>query len=100
MLLEFGAYNFASFKEGFQVNLREKKNSLEAHTLMGIKGANASGKTNVLKVPSFLSFFVQLLFIQILAQKLILDLFSITRKKQVFMQFLQKIVLNTNMKLI
>ncbi len=57
MLLEFGAYNFASFKEGFQVNLREKKNSLEAHTLMGIKGANASGKTNVLKVPSFLSFF-------------------------------------------
>lgn len=57
MLLEFGAYNFASFKEGFQINLREKKNGLEAYTLMGIKGANASGKTNVLKVPSFLSSF-------------------------------------------
>lgn len=57
MLLEFGAYNFASFKEGFQISLREKKNSLEAYTLMGIKGANASGKTNVLKVPSFLSIF-------------------------------------------
>lgn len=57
MLLEFGAYNFASFKEGFEINLREKKNSLEAYTLMGIKGANASGKTNVLKVFSFLSTF-------------------------------------------
>ncbi|WP_323586752.1 AAA family ATPase [Aliarcobacter butzleri] len=57
MLLEFGAYNFASFKEGFQVNLREKKNGLEAYTLMGIKGANASGKTNVLKVLSFLATF-------------------------------------------
>ncbi len=57
MLLEFGAYNFASFKEGFEINLREKKNSLEAYTLMGIKGANASGKTNVLKVPAFLSDF-------------------------------------------
>lgn len=57
MLLEFGAYNFASFKEGFQINLREKKNGLEAYTLMGIKGANASGKTNVLKVPAFLSMF-------------------------------------------
>lgn len=57
MLLEFGAYNFASFKEGFEINLRKNKNSLEAYTLMGIKGANASGKTNVLKVPSFLSSF-------------------------------------------
>jgi uncharacterized protein len=57
MLLEFGAYNFASFKEGFEINLRKNKNGLEAYTLMGIKGANASGKTNVLKVPSFLSAF-------------------------------------------
>lgn len=57
MLLEFGAHNFASFKEGFSINLREKKNSLEASTLLGIKGANASGKTNVLKVLSFLPFF-------------------------------------------
>ncbi len=57
MLLEFGAYNFTSFREGFSINLREKKNSKKAHTLMGIKGANASGKTNVLKVPYFLSSF-------------------------------------------
>ena len=42
MLLEFGAYNFTSFSEGFSINLREKKNSKKAHTLMGIKGANAS----------------------------------------------------------
>lgn len=59
MLLEFGAYNFASFKEGFQVNLREKKNSIDAHTIMGIKGANASGKTNVLKVIYFLATFTR-----------------------------------------
>ena len=46
MLLEFGAYNFASFKEGFEINLRKNKNSLEANTLMGIKGANAYGTYN------------------------------------------------------
>ena len=62
MLLEFGAYNFASFKEGFEINLRKNKNSLDAYTVMGIKGANASGKTNVLKVLSFISTFCTISF--------------------------------------
>ena len=55
MLLEFGGRNFYSFKEGFQVSLREKGKSVS--NLLAIKGANASGKTNVLKALSFLGFF-------------------------------------------
>lgn len=64
MLLEFGAYNFSSFKEGFEVNLRldgncppEISNGETYVNLLAIKGANASGKTNVLKAYSFLSHF-------------------------------------------
>lgn len=64
MLLEFGAYNFSSFKEGFEINLRldgncppEISNGESYVNLLAIKGANASGKTNVLKAYSFLSHF-------------------------------------------
>lgn len=65
MLLEFGAKNFFSFKEGFEVSLRLgdscpkkiSKNKSYANVL-AVKGANASGKTNVLKVLSFLREFV------------------------------------------
>lgn len=66
MLMEFGAYNYTSFKEGFSVNLRlnagtpkdisKDKNHV---ALLAIKGANASGKTNVLKAVSFLCHFAQ-----------------------------------------
>lgn len=59
MLLEFGAKNFASFKDGFQVNLRTKGSNNQATNLMAIKGANASGKTNVLKTLAFLSYFTK-----------------------------------------
>ena len=65
MILEFGAKNFYSFKEGFEVSLRlgegcpkNISNDKPYANIMAIKGANASGKTNVLKVLSFLSNFV------------------------------------------
>ena len=59
MLLEFGAKNFFSFKEGFEISLRlPKKSSQKFSNILAIKGANASGKTNVIKVLSFLHSFV------------------------------------------
>ena len=64
MLLEFGAKNFFSFKEGFEVSLRLNNNCPDniskgrnCSTISCIKGSNASGKTNVLKALSFFHFF-------------------------------------------
>jgi len=66
MILEFGAKNFYSFKEGFEVSLRLGEGCPKTISkgnfytnIMAIKGANASGKTNVLKVLSFLHDFVK-----------------------------------------
>ena len=65
MLLEFGARNFYSFKEGFEVSMRlgdscpDKISKGKSYAnVLAVKGANASGKTNVLKVFWFLSNFV------------------------------------------
>ncbi|SFV75353.1 abortive infection protein, putative [hydrothermal vent metagenome] len=55
MLIEFGGYNFFSFKEGFSISLQSKN---KISSVLAIKGANASGKTNVIKVLSFLHSFV------------------------------------------
>jgi len=55
MLVEFGGYNFFSFKEGFTVSLKNKN---DLSSVLAIKGANASGKTNVIKILSFLHSFV------------------------------------------
>ena len=50
MLLGFGGRNFYSFKEDFDVTLEHKDDVL---SVLGIKGANASGKTNIIKALSF-----------------------------------------------
>lgn len=59
MILEFGAKNFYSFKEGFEVNLRTKNSDIDkvAYNVFTVKGANASGKTNVLKLLEFINKF-------------------------------------------
>jgi len=58
MLLEFGAENFYSFKEGFQISFQKSKSSVQdIANIVAIKGANASGKTNVIKALNFLSIF-------------------------------------------
>ena len=65
MLKEYGVKNFGPIREWSQISfeLKEsvlKKQSLANHkglsNVLCIKGANASGKTNLLKVLSFLSF--------------------------------------------
>ena len=55
MLIEFGGYNFFSFKEGFSISLKNKN---DLSLVLAIKGANASGKTNIIKALSFLHSFV------------------------------------------
>lgn len=65
MIYSFGARNYFSFKEGFEISLqfnsKVPKNisrSKKVSPILGIKGANASGKTNILKCVQFLSFFI------------------------------------------
>ena len=50
MLIEFGGYNFFSFKEGFSISLKNKN---DISSVFAIKGANAPGKTNVIKVCNY-----------------------------------------------
>lgn len=64
MLLNFGARNFYCFKEGIEIPLKLGKNCPEiisrgksVSNLLCIKGANASGKTNVLKILGFFKAF-------------------------------------------
>ena len=60
MILEFGAKNFFSFKEGFEVLFQKSHNSTDdISNIIAIKGANASGKTNVIKTLSFLDAFAK-----------------------------------------
>lgn len=65
MLLEFGFKNFFSFKEGAVISYKLDdncpkiiSNGKDFSTALVVKGANASGKTNVLKALSFLNYFV------------------------------------------
>lgn len=64
MILDFGFKNFFSFKEGFNVSFRLPSSCPESmsmgrsfSTIVGIKGANASGKTNIFRALNFLSRF-------------------------------------------
>lgn len=64
MLLAFGAKNFFCFKDWMEISLalnskvpQEVSKGLDASLSLCLKGGNASGKTNALKVLSFLSYF-------------------------------------------
>jgi uncharacterized protein len=64
MLLEFGFKNYFSFKEGAVISYKLDANCPQSisngkhfSTALVVKGANASGKTNVLRALSFLSYF-------------------------------------------
>jgi AAA15 family ATPase/GTPase len=64
MLLEFGFKNFFSFKEGAVISYKldancpkNISNGQDFSTALVVKGANASGKTNILRALSFLSYF-------------------------------------------
>ncbi|ELP8107416.1 AAA family ATPase [Vibrio vulnificus] len=64
MILRFGFTNFTSFKESVEIDFRfdgktpkSISNSQKASPVLGIKGANGSGKTNILRALAFLSSF-------------------------------------------
>ena len=61
MLLKYGAKNYFSFKEGFEISFEPGANCPAAvksySNILCINGANGSGKTNVLKALSFLKEF-------------------------------------------
>lgn len=64
MLLEFGGSNFCSFKEWFNIDFQlgpncpgNLKKDSDVAKLICIKGANSSGKTNILKFLNFLNDF-------------------------------------------
>ncbi len=70
MIYSFGGRNFFSFKEAFEVDFRVKPQASERHifqmgalgqkcnAVMGIFGANASGKTHLLQALGFLQWFI------------------------------------------
>ena len=65
MLINYGFRNFFSFREESFISFElDKKvpehisNGRDYSTLLGIKGANSSGKTNIIKVLSFLNEFI------------------------------------------
>ena len=71
MLFEFGLKNFFCFKEGVTISFRLDKNCPDSiskgknfNSILCIKGANASGKTHVLKGLSFLGWFCSASFQQ------------------------------------
>ncbi|MDZ4333476.1 MAG: ATP-binding protein [Pseudomonas sp.] len=65
MIYSFGARNFYSFREGmrvsFELNSKVPKSiskGAKVSNVLGVKGANASGKTNILKCLNFLASFI------------------------------------------
>ncbi|MDI7238388.1 ATP-binding protein [Providencia huaxiensis] len=65
MLVSFGAKNFSSFKEGFEISFKLAKScpvdiskGKSISNLVCVKGANGSGKTNILRALYFLSSFI------------------------------------------
>ncbi len=64
MIRKFGVRNFYCFKEGIEINFEfdghvpdAVKKGQDVTLILGIKGANGSGKTNIIKALSFLSDF-------------------------------------------
>ncbi|MGI2118143.1 AAA family ATPase [Shewanella oncorhynchi] len=61
MIKKFGFRNFSSFKDGAEINFSFRDDCIDEEdltgnisTVIGIKGANGSGKTNILKALTFL----------------------------------------------
>jgi len=59
VLIEYGAKNFFCFKEGVEISFKSPDKTKQASSVLCVKGANASGKTNALKILSFLSDFCE-----------------------------------------
>lgn len=69
MFINFGAKNFFSFKEGFDISFelgstcpQKISNGKSISNILCVKGANGSGKTNILKAINFISSFISYSF--------------------------------------
>lgn len=88
MLLEYGIKNYFSFKDWTTVSFRLDANCPEEisqgrayTTVMGVKGANASGKTHLLKAVSFLTNFISYSFQHEPGEELFFEPFYENKKK-------------------
>lgn len=64
MIRNFGVRNYFCFKEGIDISFElggnvplDKTKFFDANTLLGIKGANGAGKTNIIKAINFIKLF-------------------------------------------
>jgi len=86
MLLGFGGRNFYSFKEDFDVTLEHKD---EVLSVLGIKGANASGKTNIVRALSYIRMFMYDSFSQIQPDEgmLVKPFFDVKENSELYIHF-------------
>jgi len=91
MLLGYGARNCWCFKDWLDIDLRldgyvpkEIAQGKNFSTILGFKGANASGKTNALKIFAFIADFAQNSFLYPTDSKILFDSFFLNEEKSDF----------------
>lgn len=91
MIVSFGFNNFFSFKEACEVSFSLDKRVLDTVPnkdgigyVLGVKGANSSGKTNVIRGLSFLFSFVSISSDRKVDQKLNFDPFLKVKNPVIF----------------
>ena len=91
MLLAYGARNCWCFKDWIDIDLRldgyvpkEIAQGKNFSTILGFKGANASGKTNALKIFAFIADFAQNSFLYPTDSKILFDSFFLNEENSDF----------------
>lgn len=91
MLLGYGARNCWCFKDWLDIDLRldgyvpkEIAQGKNFSTILGFKGANASGKTNALKIFAFIADFAQNSFLYPTDSKILFDSFFLNEENSDF----------------
>ncbi len=95
MLLGFGAKNFCCFKDWIDIDLRlngyvpeEISLGKDYSLIMGFEGANASGKTNALKIMAFISDFAKNSFLYEPEQRIYFDTyFGDPKRSEFYVEF-------------
>jgi AAA15 family ATPase/GTPase len=96
MIIEYGFKNFFSFREESTVSFRFDNNvpdsvshNSETATVLGIKGGNASGKTNLIRALRFIKYFVSESVRAESEKKIPVDCFYLDRDKpaEFFIEF-------------
>ena len=91
MVLGYGARNCWCFKDWIDIDLRldgyvpkEIAQGKNFSTILGFKGANASGKTNALKIFAFIADFAQNSFLYPTDSKILFDSFFLNEENSDF----------------